>query len=83
MVPGQGTFSLHFRVSVLFPTQPFPPFAGAGLLHVLVLVWVPWLHDLVHAVHGVHSLHAPSTNKEQVELNLVCQKIQFFEPGEL
>ena len=35
-----------------------PPFAGAGLLHVLVLV-----PDVPHAValHSLHSLHSPST----------------------
>lgn len=39
-LPGQATF-VHCMESVPEPEQKFPPFAGAGLSHCLILVFVP------------------------------------------
>lgn len=40
------------------PSQSFPPFLGAGLLHSLLLHWV---HSVPQADHLLHSVHTPST----------------------
>ena len=39
---------LQLDVSFESPVHALPPPAGAGLLHILDLVWVPIPHVLVH-----------------------------------
>lgn len=41
------------------PAQLFPPYNGAGLVHVRVLSWVPPPHVTVHASHDVHDAQLP------------------------
>lgn len=43
------------------PSQSFPPFFGAGLLHSLLLHWV---HSVPQADHLLHSVHTPSTREK-------------------
>lgn len=43
------------------PSQSFPPFLGAGLLHSLLLHWV---HSVPQADHLLQSVHTPSTGGE-------------------
>ena len=47
--------------SVKSPTQSRPPNWGAGLSHLLDLVWPPPPQDTVHSVQSSHSLKPPST----------------------
>ena len=56
---GQGGLK-QFWVSMLCPWQSSPPWAGAGLVHVLVLVWVPPPQVAEHSDHS-GSFHPPST----------------------
>ena len=60
ILPGQR-WALQSCVSLLSPRQSSPPYAGAGLLQVLVLVWVPPPHSAEHCDHSPNSLHPPST----------------------
>lgn len=62
VIPGTGQSSPHSTVSVLSPSQSFPPKRGAGLLHNLTFSLTP-LHFLVHFDHAVHFPHSPSTKK--------------------
>ena len=48
---------LHACVSVSCPPQPFPPLAGAGLVHARDLDLV---QSAVHCVHTPQSVHSPS-----------------------
>ena len=54
-------FDLQSWVSLSSPSHVSPPFSGAGLSQVLVLVWYPGPHELEHSDHSDHSLHPPST----------------------
>lgn len=46
------------------PSQSFPPFLGAGLLHSLLLHWV---HSVPQADHLLQSVHTPSTREERTK----------------
>lgn len=50
--------SVQFCDCSTSPSQSFPPFLGAGLLHSLLLHWV---HSVPQADHLLHSVHTPST----------------------
>ena len=52
---------LQSLVSELSPTQSAPPFAGAGFVQVLVLVWVPPPHSAEHSDQSPKSVYPPST----------------------
>ena len=60
ILPGQQT--AHDLCSALEPEQPAPPQKGAGLLHLLVHLFIPLPHVVlcVQDPH-VHELHPPST----------------------
>lgn len=53
------------------PSQSFPPFLGAGLLHSLLLHWV---HSVPQADHLLQSVHTPSTRGKEAERILVRTK---------
>ena len=53
---------MHELSSTLEPRQSFPPQEGAGLLHLLVQLFVPPPHVLLHDPH-VHELHPPPTTQ--------------------
>ena len=59
-LPGQS-FSLQGLLSDASPTQSAPPWAGAGWVQVLVLVWIPPLQRAEHSDHSPKSLYPPST----------------------
>jgi hypothetical protein len=48
-------------VSYKFPGQWEPPFAGAGLSHVLDRVNVPLPHVMEHVLHAPHTPQFPFT----------------------
>lgn len=56
---------LHDLVSVLWPTQSFPPWAGLGFVHLRVLNWVPPPHFLLHTPKPDHWLKPPSTIRKK------------------
>lgn len=43
------------------PEHAFPPFSGAGFVHVLVRLYVPRPHRTLHSDHGPHELQPPLT----------------------
>jgi len=53
---------LHSLTTALVPLQFFPPCAGSGLAHSLILVCMP-LTVLVQRLHWLHLLQPPSTYK--------------------
>lgn len=61
IVVSHGDKSVHGRVFVVFPSQGFPPFSGAGLLHSLVDVWEPNPQVALQEEYGFHGDHPPST----------------------
>lgn len=61
IVVSQGGKSVHGRVFVLFPSQGFPPFSGAGFLHSLVDVWEPNPQVALQEEYGSHDDHPPLT----------------------
>ena len=56
--------SVHGLTSVSSPTHSAPPCAGAGFVHVRVLVAVPVPHVTEHLLTSDHSLQAPSTGSD-------------------
>ena len=52
---------IQFLVCSTSPSQSSPPFAGEGLVHVLVRVWVPPPHVLEHVDHSDQSVNPPFT----------------------
>ena len=59
-LPGQR-WVLQFRVCFLSPVHRFPPYAGRGLVQVLVRYWMPVPHLLEHAHHLLQRLQPPFT----------------------
>ena len=53
--------SIQSWVSVPGPWQSAPPWAGAGFVQVLVLVWVPCPHAAEHSLQSVQSAQPPLT----------------------
>ena len=51
---------LHAWLSLFDPTQSNPPFAGAGLVQVLVCVCVPPPHVAEHVDHELQVVQTPS-----------------------
>ena len=63
---------LHDLVSVLGPTQSFPPWAGLGFVHLRVLSWVPPPHFLLHTPKPDHWVKPPSTiRKKKIILGIL------------
>ena len=59
-IPGHGR-EKHERFSVPFPGQSYPPWAGAGSLHCLVLDSTPKPHVVLHTDQSCQSPQLPST----------------------
>lgn len=59
-IPGQAKV-LHTALSLLSPTQSFPPWSGVGLSHTLVREFVLPPQVTGHALNLDHSLHPPWT----------------------
>ena len=57
---------LHSLVSMLSPTQSAPPFAGAGFVQVLDLVWIPPSQSSEHSDQSPKSVYPPSTVRMNV-----------------
>ena len=57
----QGISTLHGSYSWLSPSQGSPSHIGRGLVHVLVLVFIPPSHDSVHDDHSVQADQFPFT----------------------
>ena len=77
-IPGHGR-EKHERCSVPFPGQSYPPWAGAGLSHCLVLDSTPKPHVVLHTDQSCQSPQLPSTiekyeSKNRVYSNLDMQK---------
>ena len=53
---------LHICVSDLGSSQSAPPLVGGGLLHSLLLVWVPPAQLALHVVHINHGPQFPSVS---------------------
>ena len=66
ILPGQQMVP-HDLLSTLEPEQPLPPQEGAGLLHLLVQIFVPPPQVLLHDPH-VHGLHPPSTINDYIHM---------------
>lgn len=62
IIPGHP-FVLQEVISVLDPTQFWPPLAGAGLVHVLDRAWPPPPHVTEQDPHELQEDHWPSTKK--------------------
>ena len=60
---------LHSLVLELSPTQSAPPFAGAGFVQVLDLIWVPPPHSAEQSDQAPKSLYPPSTAEGTSWLN--------------
>ena len=58
-------YELQLRDCCLGPTQPAPPFAGAGLLHSRFLYWYP-PHRLLHLPYLLQEDQWPSTEKQML-----------------
>ena len=66
-LPGHGRV-LHGCESLLFPTQPLPPFAGWGLLQVRDRVLIPPSHLLLQADQGFHCCQPPWTGISKIRI---------------
>ena len=62
---GQGEFE-HDPDCVLDPTHCLPRPDGAGLLHILNLVRLPWPQLTSQDAHRPHTPHLPSTADEKI-----------------
>ena len=60
-IPWQAIEVLHICSCTPSPRQNVPLFAGLGLSHVRVLVWIPQPHVLLQVVQADQELHMPST----------------------
>ena len=60
IILGHG-FVLHSLVRSAGPLHSIPPCAGVGLLHLLVLTWLPLPHDFEHFVYGIQLDQPPLT----------------------
>ena len=64
LLPGQLLVS-HFILSCSLPSQRFPPCAGGGFVHDLLLCFCPFPHGLLQFDHSVQFVHPPFTyNRE-------------------
>lgn len=63
VLPGQ-TLAWHDFVSLLTPTQSFPPNAGRGWVHERSRSWDPVPHVCEHGVQSSQSVHPPSTGRK-------------------
>ena len=68
---GHGTFVSHFCVYEANPTHNLPPWAGAGLVQVLALDWLPIPHVTEHFPQSLNLLHAPLTNIESDDYTVI------------
>lgn len=64
---------LHFFSSLASPSQDLPPWAGAGLEHVLVRTDTPSPHVTLHAVYSDQFDHDPSIEHVNNTLFGKCQ----------
>lgn len=63
-LPGHGNV-LHSSDCFEGPRQFFPPFAGAGLSHFLILYFTPPPQLVVHCPKTLHGDQLPSTKKQK------------------
>ena len=56
---------LHDCVALLAPSQPAPPFWGAGLSQLRMRVCVPPSHDCVHVLQLLQTLQPPLTERRK------------------
>ena len=71
---GQGSV-LHSCSSLASPSQSAPPWAGCGLVQVLVLVWLPPPQSAEHSDQLPYSLHPPSRAEG---LFWMCRYVKLF-----
>ena len=69
LLPGQLLVS-HFILSCSLPSQLFPPCAGGGFVHDLLLSFCPFPHGLLQFDHSVQFVHPPFTYNR--EWNICC-----------
>ena len=69
---------LQFRVCLVSPVQCLPPYAGGGLVQVLLRDCHPVPHALEHAHHLLQRLQPPfTTKKNQSSSKVTAEEVHF------
>ncbi len=74
-LPGQACL-LQGSSSARSPVQPSPPCAGAGFVHVRVLLFTPPPQSLLHFPKLLHVVNSPFTERDQHSKSSLCCVIQ-------
>lgn len=67
-LPDGQLWLLQSCLSVFDPLQLCPPLEGAGLVHDLILIWVPPPQVSLQLVHDDHNAQEPSTKSSSVSV---------------